>query len=62
VKRLAQLEDNLGAADLMLSPDDLAQLDAVSRTPSRYPGWMQSYRAKARVPAGHPFRFESWGP
>jgi aryl-alcohol dehydrogenase-like predicted oxidoreductase len=62
VKRRAQLEDNLGAADLTLLPEDLAKLDSVSRTSARYPGWMQTYRSRARVPNGHPFPFESWGP
>jgi aryl-alcohol dehydrogenase-like predicted oxidoreductase len=62
VKRIAQLQDNLGAAELNLSAQDLARLDAVSATPAVYPQWMQTYRASARVPAGHPFPFESWGP
>lgn len=61
VKRLQQLTDNLGAIDLMLSNEDLQQLDAVSRTPSLYPGWMQAYRAKSRVPEGYPFPWASWG-
>jgi len=62
VKRLSQLQDNLEAADLRLSTEDLAALDDVSRADAPYPGWMQSYRAKARVPAGHPFPWASWGP
>ena len=62
VNRLTQLQDNLGAVDLSLSNDDLAKLDEVSRTPGTYPGWMQSYRANARVPAAHAFPWPSWGP
>jgi aryl-alcohol dehydrogenase-like predicted oxidoreductase len=62
VKRLEQLRDNLGAADLTLSAEDLAALDAVSLTPPTYPGWIQSYRASTRVPSGYPFPWPSWGP
>ncbi|MCB9546146.1 MAG: aldo/keto reductase [Myxococcales bacterium] len=36
----AQLDDNLAAADLTLTPDELATLDAVSGLPAEYPGWM----------------------
>lgn len=61
VKRLAQLQDNLGAVDVSLSPDDLARLAEVSDTAPHYPGWVQSYRAKSRVPDGHPFPWPSWG-
>jgi aryl-alcohol dehydrogenase-like predicted oxidoreductase len=39
-KRPEQLADNLGATKLLLSADELAQLDAVSRLPAEYPGWM----------------------
>ncbi|MBO9499149.1 MAG: aldo/keto reductase [Novosphingobium sp.] len=39
-KRLDQLEDNLAAAEVRLSADELATLDAASRLPSEYPGWM----------------------
>jgi aryl-alcohol dehydrogenase-like predicted oxidoreductase len=48
-KRIDQLEDNLGAVDVVLSADELATLDAVSKLPAEYPGWMMelqgSYRA-----------------
>ena len=36
-----QLADNLAAADLVLSADELARLDAVSLEPLRYPHWHQ---------------------
>jgi len=62
VKRHSQLVDNLGAVDISLSDQDLAALDEVSRTPPTYPGWIQSYRAKSRVPVGHAFPWPSWGP
>jgi len=39
-KRPEQLSDNIGAAALVLSPDDLAALDAVTQLPTEYPGWM----------------------
>lgn len=39
-KRLDQLTDNIGASDLVLSEDELTALDAVSRLPAAYPGWM----------------------
>jgi aryl-alcohol dehydrogenase-like predicted oxidoreductase len=40
VKTLDQLNDNLAAADLQLSPDEIAQLDALSALKPEYPGWM----------------------
>ena len=36
-RTVAQLEDNLAAASLDLSPDEIARLDAVSALPERYP-------------------------
>jgi len=39
-KRLDQLEDNLGAAALELSAEELKTLDAASALPAEYPGWM----------------------
>jgi len=39
-KRPEQLADNLAAADLVLSVDELAALDAASRLAPEYPGWM----------------------
>jgi aryl-alcohol dehydrogenase-like predicted oxidoreductase len=34
------LEDNLAAAEIALSPEELARLDAVSKLPVEYPEWM----------------------
>jgi aryl-alcohol dehydrogenase-like predicted oxidoreductase len=62
VKRLSQLQDNLGSVALKLSSAQIADLNYVSKTPPTYPGWMQSYRANARVPAGYPFAGPTWGP
>jgi aryl-alcohol dehydrogenase-like predicted oxidoreductase len=45
-----QLEDNLAAADLTLSADELKALDEVSALPSEYPGWMFARQGAGRVP------------
>lgn len=60
VRRPGQLADNLAAMALALSENDMAQLDEVSRTPAVYPGWIQTYNAKGRVPARYPFTGKSW--
>lgn len=39
-KRVEQLEDNIGATRVTLSPADLAALDVVTKLPPEYPGWM----------------------
>ncbi len=39
-KRVDQLADNIAATAVQLDADDLAALDAVSRLPAEYPGWM----------------------
>ena len=39
-KRIAQLDDNLGATALKLTTEDLAALAAASALPAEYPGWM----------------------
>jgi aryl-alcohol dehydrogenase-like predicted oxidoreductase len=53
-KTVEQLDDNLAAVDLVLTPDDLARLDAVSALPSEYPGWMFERQGSGRRPA--PFK------
>ena len=45
-----QLEDNLAAADLTLTADELKALDEVSALPSEYPGWMFARQGGGRVP------------
>ncbi|PAU76116.1 aldo/keto reductase [Halomonas salipaludis] len=39
-KRLDQLDDNIAAAQVTLSNDELAELDRISQLPPEYPGWM----------------------
>jgi aryl-alcohol dehydrogenase-like predicted oxidoreductase len=37
--KMSQLEDNLAAANLQLSADELAELDRLTAPPLQYPGW-----------------------
>ena len=60
VKSSVQLADNLAAMELVLENDDMLKLEEVSRPAPSYPGWIQTYNAKGRVPAGHPFNGKSW--
>ncbi|MEK2604209.1 aldo/keto reductase [Burkholderia arboris] len=53
-KRVEQLEDNLGAVDVVLTADELASLDTVSALPPAYPGWMIDRQEAGRVP--QPFK------
>lgn len=53
-KRVEQLEDNLGAVDVVLTEAELARLDAVSALPACYPGWMIERQEAGRRP--QPFR------
>lgn len=41
-RRVEQLQDNLQALDLQLTPDDLADLDRATALPRAYPGWVQA--------------------
>jgi aryl-alcohol dehydrogenase-like predicted oxidoreductase len=50
-KRLEQLEDNLAAAELRLTPEEMARLDEVSQLPREYPGWMLETQGARRYPA-----------
>ena len=53
-KNEEQLVDNLGAADLELSPEEHARLEEVSRPPLIYPYWHQAKTATDRLsPADH---------
>lgn len=47
-KRVDQLQDNLQAASVTLSSDELARLDDVSRLPAEYPGWMLERQGEYR--------------
>ncbi|MBU6341775.1 MAG: aldo/keto reductase [Bacteroidetes bacterium] len=44
-----QLEDNLNATNVTFTPDELAQIDAVSKLPAEYPGWMIERQGADRV-------------
>ena len=48
-KRPEQLEDNLAAVDLQLSPEELKQLNEVSALPPEYPGWMLPFQGASRL-------------
>lgn len=56
-KNTTQLDDNLAAAELVLTPEEVAKLDAVSELPPEYPGWMLTRQARNRVPL--PFEAKS---
>ena len=48
-KRLEQLNDNIAAVDLKLSPDEIKKLDEVSALPLEYPGWMLPFQGANRL-------------
>jgi len=50
-KKKEQLVDNLAAAQLVLSADQIKALDAASALPAEYPGWMVEFQ-NARDPRG----------
>jgi aryl-alcohol dehydrogenase-like predicted oxidoreductase len=50
-KTIQQLDDNLAAADLTSSAEEIAALDEVSALKPEYPGWMLARQAEGRVPA-----------
>ena len=47
--KASQLDDNLGAANLQLSADELAELDQVTAPAPVYPNWLQSFAIDAAV-------------
>jgi aryl-alcohol dehydrogenase-like predicted oxidoreductase len=49
-KTLEQLDDNLAASKLTLSPEETARLDEISALPSEYPGWMIPRQNSGRRP------------
>ncbi|MGS0943039.1 aldo/keto reductase [Pseudomonas luteola] len=49
-KRIDQLEDNLGAVNIVLTDEELARLEAVSALPPYYPGWMVNHQDASRRP------------
>ena len=48
-KRHEQLVDNIAATEVRLSTDELATLDAVTKLPGEYPGWMFAFQGKDRL-------------
>jgi len=51
VKTVEQLDDNLGAAHLTLTAEELASLDKVSALTPEYPAWMVQRMGASRRPA-----------
>lgn len=52
-KTINQLDDSIGSIEVSLSPNELAELDAVSKLRPEYPAWMQRTRdVPARPPLG----------
>ncbi|MBB4099337.1 aldo/keto reductase [Sphingomonas kyeonggiensis] len=49
-KRIAQLDDNVGATEVRLSADEIARLNDVSEITKEYPAWMQRVREVAPKP------------
>ena len=49
-KTTEQLDDNLAAVDLALSPEEVARLDEVSALANEYPGWMFAVQGASRLP------------
>jgi aryl-alcohol dehydrogenase-like predicted oxidoreductase len=47
-KKPEQLADNIGATQVQLSSEDLQKIDAVSKLPAEYPGWMHERQGEAR--------------
>ena len=49
-KTVEQLDDNLAAADLTLTPDEIRALNMVSAIAPEYPAWMFAMQGSSRVP------------
>lgn len=49
-KTMEQLDDNLAAANLQLTAQDVSKLDEVSALPPEYPGWMLARQGAERRP------------
>ncbi len=55
-KTLEQLNDNLDAVTLTLSPEEIAALDQVSADRPQYPHWMIKRNNSTRIPTGEPVK------
>ncbi len=51
-KTVEQLDDNLAATEIKLSPDEMQKLDEVSALPPEYPAWMLERQSADRLPKG----------
>lgn len=49
-KRIEQLQDNIRSTEVVLSAEDLAALDRVTKLPAEYPGWMLERQSQYRAP------------
>ena len=49
-KTVEQLDDNLAAAELTLSAEEMKTLDEISALTPEYPGWMFAMQGGSRVP------------
>jgi aryl-alcohol dehydrogenase-like predicted oxidoreductase len=49
-KTMEQLDDNLAAAALKLTAEEVSKLDEVSTLPPEYPGWMVAFQGGERRP------------
>ena len=47
-KRIDQLDDNIAATSLQLSPEEMTTLNSVSALPAEYPGWMIEWQGATR--------------
>jgi aryl-alcohol dehydrogenase-like predicted oxidoreductase len=47
-KTIEQVNANIQSAEVVLTPDDLQKIDAVSPLPAQYPGWMVQRQASGR--------------
>jgi len=47
--KVSQLEDNLGAGEVTLSADQIAELDTLTTPPPVYPHWFQTFATDATV-------------
>jgi aryl-alcohol dehydrogenase-like predicted oxidoreductase len=56
-RTLAQLDDNLAAAELELTADEMARLDAVSQPTQEYPAWALHHQGLGRIPG--PFKADA---
>jgi aryl-alcohol dehydrogenase-like predicted oxidoreductase len=48
-KRMEQLKDNLSAAEMKLSAEEMKKLDEASALPQEYPGWMVPFQNVNRL-------------